>query len=165
MSLYLKLLESKVEELKSGKKPWALLEILIELDLNLVLDDSLFTSSIDKINFYRNIESITSLEELTSFEAEWTGTESPALNTLILLIRARILLAEHRVKSIKRILWDYVFVFEWANTDTIRRFIGKDTWGDFLVQSLERVKVTKSVYTSDLDFLQKLVYSLGYDNV
>ena len=68
MSLYFKLLESKIEELKSGSKKHALLDIGIELDLNLILEDALFTSDMDKLNFYRNIESIETLEELVEFE-------------------------------------------------------------------------------------------------
>ena len=68
MSLYFKLLESKIKELKSGSKKHTLLDISIELDLNLILEDALFTSDMDKLNFYRNIESIETLEELVEFE-------------------------------------------------------------------------------------------------
>jgi transcription-repair coupling factor (superfamily II helicase) len=68
MSLYFKLLENKVEELKTGEKRSSFLDIGIDLDISIVLDDSLFTSDIDKLNFYRNLESVESLAELDSFE-------------------------------------------------------------------------------------------------
>jgi transcription-repair coupling factor (superfamily II helicase) len=68
MSLYFKLLENKVEELRTGEKKSSFLDIGIDLDISIVLDDSLFTSDIDKLNFYRNLESVESLAELDSFE-------------------------------------------------------------------------------------------------
>jgi transcription-repair coupling factor (superfamily II helicase) len=68
MSLYFKLLENKVEELRTGEKKSSFLDIGIDLDISIVLDNSLFTSDIDKLNFYRNLESVESLAELDSFE-------------------------------------------------------------------------------------------------
>jgi transcription-repair coupling factor (superfamily II helicase) len=68
MSLYFKLLENKVEELRTGEKKSSFLDIGIDLDISIVLDNSLITSDIDKLNFYRNLESVESLAELDSFE-------------------------------------------------------------------------------------------------
>lgn len=163
MSLYFKLLESKIEELRSGTKRPTLLDIKIELDLNLVLEDTLFTSDMDKLNFYRNIESIQTLEELAEFEQNCADIDSVGFNTLILLVQARIYFSYHHIKSVKRIMGDYILNFEGATTQTIREFLETDKNGNFIVQSLERIKVDKNIYTSDLDFLHKLVYSLSYD--
>jgi transcription-repair coupling factor (superfamily II helicase) len=162
MSLYFKLLENKVEELRTGEKKSSFLDIGIDLNISIVLDDTLFTSDIDKLNFYRNLESVESLTELDSFEAAWSGDTSEALDRLFLILRARILLSKYRVTSIKRILWDFVFNFSWATTAIIREFLELDQDGNFLVQNLERVKTSQKNYTNDLDFLQKLVYSLEH---
>lgn len=104
MSLYFKLLENKVEELRTGEKKSSFLDIGIDLDISIVLDDALFTSDIDKLNFYRNLESVESLAELDSFETAWGGETNEALDRLFLILRARILLSKYRVTSIKRIL-------------------------------------------------------------
>ena len=104
MSLYFKLLENKVEELRTGEKKSSFLDIGIDLNISIVLDDALFTSDIDKLNFYRNLESVESLAELDSFESAWSGETSEALDRLFLLLRARILLSKYRVTSIKRVL-------------------------------------------------------------
>jgi transcription-repair coupling factor len=162
MSLYFKLLEDKVEELKTGKKIPSFLDITLDLDISIVLDDALFTSDTDKLNFYRNLESVESLQELDEFSGAWSSESSEALGRLFLLLRARILLSKYRVISIKRVLWDFVLNFSGATTAIIREFLEHDRDGNFLVQNLERIKTSQKNYSNDLDFLEKLVYSLEY---
>jgi hypothetical protein len=105
---------------------------------------------------------VESLAELDSFEWAWSAETSEALNRLFLLLRARILLSKYRITSIKRVLGDFVFNFSGATTAIIREFLELDQDGNFLVQNLERVKTSQKNYTNDLDFLQKLVYSLEH---
>lgn len=64
--------------------------------------------------------------------------------------------------AVKKVLKDYVFDFNGATTEDIRHFLEIDKSNEFLVQSLERVRVAQNAYTGDLDFLSKLVYSLEH---
>jgi transcription-repair coupling factor (superfamily II helicase) len=72
MSVYLKLLEDKVEELKYSQEMDTShseeirkkLDTTIDLNISAYLEDDFFDSDLDKLNFYREIESISSLEEL-----------------------------------------------------------------------------------------------------
>ena len=72
MSVYLKLLEDKVEELKysqeidtsHNEEIKKKLDTTIDLNISAYLEDDFFDSDLDKLNFYREIESISSLEEL-----------------------------------------------------------------------------------------------------
>jgi transcription-repair coupling factor (superfamily II helicase) len=163
VSLYLKLLENKIDELQSGKKTTSI-DVKIELDIEFVLPDSLFAGDVDKIQFYRSIESIEDIEDLESAEASFIRVhgENEAVRRLFLLLRARIYLARFSVSGVKKVLKDYVFEFSKQDTPIIRAFLEIDRAGDFLVQSLERVRVSQKLYTSDLDFLTKLVYSLEH---
>lgn len=68
LTLYFRMLEEKIAEIKDEKqkkKP-----VKIELELSYALDDSLFLSESDKLNFFREIENIETLEELDAMEEE-----------------------------------------------------------------------------------------------
>jgi transcription-repair coupling factor (superfamily II helicase) len=43
----------------------------IDLNLNIFIDDNLFNSELDKINFYREIEYINDFEELEKFKKDF----------------------------------------------------------------------------------------------
>jgi len=71
LTLYFRMLEEKVEELKNARKTrkWT----KIELELSYVIGDEYFNSEADKLSFYREIENIETLEELEEIEGElWT---------------------------------------------------------------------------------------------
>jgi transcription-repair coupling factor (superfamily II helicase) len=161
VSLYLKLLENKMQELQTGTVPHTT-DVKIELDVQFVLPDTLFNGDIDKIQFYRSLEGIDSVEDLESTRISITGThgENEDVERLFLLLKARILLSEYGIFHLKKVLRDYVFDFRGATTRDIRNFLAIDREGNFLVQNLDRVRVGQNIYAGDLDFLSKLVYSL-----
>lgn len=68
LTLYFRLLEERIAELKDEKKKRILTKI--ELDLSYVLPEKYFLSESDKLNFFREIENIESLEELETLEEE-----------------------------------------------------------------------------------------------
>ncbi len=131
----------------------------------MVISEEFFGSDQDKIQFYRSLESMRTIEELDeAVESFKTYHElDTRIETFFVLMRAKVYLSQYKVRSLKKIMKDYVFEFSRATTEDIRTFLELDRSGDFLVQSLERVKVTKSTYYSDLDFLTKLVYSCAHE--
>lgn len=161
VSLYLKLLENKMQELRSGSIQHTT-DIKIELDIQFVLPESLFNGDVDKIHFYRSLEGIDSIEDLESTENSLTQNHGKNENVerLFMILKARILLSKYGVFHLKKVLKDYVFDFRNATTQDIRNFLTIDQEGNFLVQNLERVRVSQNLYDSDLDFLSKLVYSI-----
>lgn len=161
VSLYLKLLENKMQELQTGTVQHTM-DIKIELDIQFVLPDTLFNGDVDKIHFYRSLEGIDNIEDLESSEASLVQAHGPNVDVerLFLLLKARILLSAYGVNHLKKVLKDYVFDFRGATTQDIRDFLEVDAEGNFLVQNLDRVRVAQNLYTGDLDFLSKLVYSL-----
>lgn len=162
VSLYLKLLENKMQELQTDTIQHTM-DIKIELDIQFVLPDTLFNGDIDKINFYRSLEGIDRIEDLKNTEASLTRThgQNTDVERLFLLLKVRIMLSKYGVCYLKKVLKDYVFDFRGATTQDIRNFLAIDQEGNFLVQNLDRVRVSQNLYSGDLDFLAKLVYSLG----
>jgi len=68
LTLYFRMLEEKISELKEEKKTrtWT----KIELELSYVIPDEYFSSDADKLSFYREIENIETLAELEEVEEE-----------------------------------------------------------------------------------------------
>lgn len=150
-----------MQELQTGTISHTL-DIKIELDIEFVLPESLFNGDVDKIQFYRSLESIESIEDLESTEMILTRNHGKNKNVerLFMMLKARILLSKYGVYHLKKVLKDYVFDFRNATTQDIRNFLEIDQEGNFLVQNLDRVRVAQNIYTSDLDFLSKLIYSI-----
>lgn len=69
------MLEEKIEYLKNAKKSriWT----KIELDIEILIDDTYFQSESDKLSFYREIENIETLEELDEVEADMVSKIEP----------------------------------------------------------------------------------------
>ena len=82
------MLESKVEELKNSlidtspsqsQKPLptspyqgrSRINTKIDLNISIFIDNSFFSSELDKINFYREIESLNSIEDLESIISDF----------------------------------------------------------------------------------------------
>ena len=68
LTLYFRMLEEKIEALKNAKQNRT--PTKIELELSYVIDESYFLSEQDKLQFYREIESIENLEELEEIEGQ-----------------------------------------------------------------------------------------------
>jgi len=68
LTLYFRLLEERIAELRDEKKKQILTKI--ELDLSYILPEKYFLSETDKLNFFREIENIETLEELDALEEE-----------------------------------------------------------------------------------------------
>ncbi|MDR2411351.1 MAG: hypothetical protein LBD88_01885 [Candidatus Peribacteria bacterium] len=78
----------------------------MDLNIEAYLPNDFFTSELDKLNFYREIESISNLEDLEnlmiSFEELNKDFEKSSYN-LFSLIKLKILASNYKIKSIKRV--------------------------------------------------------------
>ncbi len=68
------MLEEKIESIKNEKKSKK--PVKIELDIDVSLDPELFLSETDKLNFFREIENIESIEELDDMENDMQKNKS-----------------------------------------------------------------------------------------
>lgn len=160
LSLYFTLLEEKIEELRSGVVP-AKNNCKIELDISYFIEDSFFDSELDKIRFFRNIESIDTLEDLeyTHRTFEEANEELPeSFENLFLLLRARIVFRKFGVTSLGKIGSSYVFELDPATeVQTVRGFLELDTTGDFVLVSVHKIKVSVKEFKGDRDFLETIL--------
>ena len=160
LSLYFTLLEEKIEELKNGKKPEKN-DCKIELDISYFIDDDFFDSELDKIRFFRNIESIETLEDLEythqTFE-EANETLPEAFENLFLLLRSRIVFRKFGVVSLGKIGSSYVFEFDVSvGVPMVRKFLELDITGDFVLMNIHKIKVDVKKFRGDKDFLENLL--------
>lgn len=160
LSLYFTLLEEKIEELKNGSIP-AKNDCKIDLGISYFIEDGFFDSELDKIRFFRNIESVDTLEELEYAHKtfEEANEELPeSFENLFLLLRTRIVLRTFGVVSLGKIGSSYVFEFDPAvKVETVRRFLELDVTGDFVLVSLQKIKVSIKEFGGDKDFLETIL--------
>ncbi len=118
VSFYLKLLEEKIEELQSGKKVTTI-DTIIDLPITAYIPDGAFSSDVEKIHFYRELESVHDEEELTdiieALKSRIDITES-AIAHLFLLIRARLYCSSLGIRRVNIQLGKYTL--EWAREGT-----------------------------------------------
>ena len=150
ISFYLKLLEQRVEELQQGKKE-SPPECKIDLGISYFVEDSFFTSHIDKIHFYRHLESITDAQELEELYQNTTSEIKNIpieLQNLFLLSRARIWFRSCGITQIKTSLGNYVFLFTKDNPQSnLRTFLNADTDSHVVLISMQRAHIPKKAFT------------------
>jgi len=171
INVYLKLLEDKIEELKSQtsissslslEKKWNTKKISTTIDLNIsaYLWDDFFENELDKINFYREIESIWDLEELENLiydfsQFNWELKEEN--KNLFKLLEVKIVASNYKIKQIKRswVSYEIVFVPD-LKIEELKTFLDLDKEVKFIVNWLTSLKCPCSKFSSDLDFLNYL---------
>ncbi len=161
LPLYFRLLEEKVAELSSGKRKPP--ETKIELDFAYGIPDAFFDSEIDKLHFFRSLESVRDEDELDfARNGFFEGREKLPENVenLFLLVRARIRLSKLRVASLRKTGNSYVFEFaDGTDVGDLRKFLEIDRNGTFVFTGNGKIRVGTDEYSGDLDFLKKTVES------
>lgn len=161
LPLYFRLLEEKVAELSTGKKRAP--DTKIDLDFSYGIPDAFFDSEIDKLHFFRSLESVRDEKELDYSRdgfLEGRDTLPEGVENFFLLVRARIRLAKLKVATLRKMGNSYVFEFA-AGTEVadLRKFLEIDKDGTFVFTGNGKIRVETSEYSGDLDFLRKTVYS------
>jgi transcription-repair coupling factor (superfamily II helicase) len=102
ISLYFQLLEEKIESMKNGKKEQVACKI--DLDLSYVVEDDEFDSKMDKLSFFRDIESIETLEDLDITESTFSSIHmKESMSNLFLMMRISILLKQYNVIRLSKL--------------------------------------------------------------
>ncbi|MBP8016433.1 DEAD/DEAH box helicase, partial [Candidatus Gracilibacteria bacterium] len=159
LSLYFKLLEEKIEQLKSEKTKNNI-DCKIELDLSYYIPNEFFQNEIDKIHFFRNLESIETIEDLEfSYSTFIKGVDKvpEELDNLFLILKTKIKLAEYVITNLKKVLNNYVFEFD-KNTpvEKIREFLDLDKDKNFVIITIHKIKVETKFWKNDKEFLKSL---------
>ncbi len=163
ISLFLKLLEEKIESLKHGEekeKKWVKSQIDIPLDT--YISDEYFLTEGDKLQFYREIESIETLEDIEVLEQSmfWDDYECShtSLKNLFMLCRLQVLGVKYMLASVKKIGHNYSLEFHsWVTLERIKEFLALDREMYFQVVNIEKLRAPVKHFTSDILFIQYLL--------
>ena len=160
LSLYLQLLEHKIESLKSGQNR-QIPDCKIELDLSYYISDDFFASEVDKIAFFRNLESIESEEDLdyTHDTFRQGNDELPeAVENLFLLLKTRLRMRKYGVVTLKKMMTNYFFEFDKSvDVSRLRSFLELDRNGDFVIVTAHKIRVETRHWRSAKTFLKSLI--------
>ena len=162
VSFYLKLLEQKIEELQSGKKE-SKVDTTIDLPISAYIPDEAFSSDIEKIHFYRELESVRNEEELAEvIEPLKTRIDikQSAVDHLFLLIRARLRLSSLGVRRVFMQLGKYTL--EWGGEgektlEAMKQIIKEDTKKCAEVMSGKKITFSRKAFLNHGDFLRYFV--------
>lgn len=166
MTLYFRLLEERIAELRDEKKRRVLTKI--ELDISYILPEEYFLSEADKLNFFREIENLETLEELEEMEIEVqsekykvkSGNNTPdsSFSNLFLLIRTRLILSEYHVIKLSKIGMNYVFdLSDTSTVDDTKKFLERfDTEKRMVLLSTKKIRIEIKYWKRIEFFLQDI---------
>jgi transcription-repair coupling factor len=154
LTLYFRLLEERIAELREEKKKRLLTKI--ELDISYILPDEYFLSEADKLNFFREIESLETIEELDEMEGEINNS---AFANLFLLIRSRLILSDYGVVKLAKIGLNYVFDLEERTTvSDAKRFLDRfDRSNDMILLSVRKIRIEAKHWKTVEKFLENII--------
>ncbi len=192
LNLFLTMLEEKVEEMKKMEiKPKGtnekeekkveekIIPAIIDLNIGAFIPDDFFGSSLDKINFYREIESVNSLEDLKDIIKDFKDLNNDfplETNNLFLLLKLRLKAGKYNISAIKKVGINYQVEF-WnplsqpfpprekgvKNNDNkekeikiLKKFLDLDKKVKFSVLDTKTLRSSVKKYSWDLAFLNYL---------
>jgi transcription-repair coupling factor (superfamily II helicase) len=107
------MLENKIEELKverqlssDNEKSLKRINTSIDLNVDAYIPEEFFTSDLDKINFYREIESIRELDDLNNLITDFKEINPnipESTENLFNLIKIKILSSEYKINSLRKV--------------------------------------------------------------
>jgi len=102
------MLEEKIEELRKnpGKKQVDKLDTKIDLQISAFIPDTYFNSETDKLNFYREVESLKNLSDLKTMVQDFKNINpvfSVEIENLFMMLEAKLKAKKYLISSIKRI--------------------------------------------------------------
>ena len=176
ITLYLKMIEEKINELKSNSvekhnsKDVTLQDICknkintkIDLQINASIPDNYFDSDLDKINFYREVETINNLENLEElildFKQENNVLEFPEeMQNFFNLLKVKLKAWEKYIEHIKKVWINYQLDFHSTTTlEILRKFLDLDKEVKFAVITPQRLRTKVKDFKNAENFLEYLL--------
>lgn len=158
ISLYFQLLEEKIETIKNGKKEEN--QCKIDLELSYVIEESEFDSEMDKLSFFRDIESIETLEDLDIAESTFAqSTMNESMSNLFLMMRVAIILKAYNVSRVSKLWNSYHFDFlEDTSPQILRNFLERfDRWHEMIISSVRKIKIETKHWKDVRSFLLSII--------
>ena len=168
INLYLEMLENKIEELKNkisivenSNQSVNKINTSIELNIWAYIDNSYFTSELDKINFYREIESLNNLNDLENIIDDFKSINSDIPKETINffnLLKLKLYASKYKIISIKKIWINYQLDFDKdLKVEELKEFLNLDKEVVFIVININRLRCQIKKFANEEKFLQYLL--------
>lgn len=122
------------------------------------IDDSYFLSESDKLNFYREIESLNTREDLHSLKESFFHNISDipeSAKNLFLLLETQIVAQTYNISSITRIGTNYqIEFFPDTSLETLKSFLSLDIDTRFQVISATKMRTAIKGFENDRIFIE-----------
>lgn len=162
--LFIEMLEDKIEELKHE---WVAHtshkgnDVSIDLWISAYIQDDAFSWETDKLNFYREIESIDTLDALEDLKKEFysVSSETPVeTENLFNILTLKIKCIDYKIRSIKKVWINYEINFKNnISVEDLKSFLKLDKDVLFHIVSLDKIRTPKKSFSSDSEFLEYLL--------
>ena len=150
------MLEEKITELQSGKKKQPVCRI--DLAMSYFIPDSFFDSDMDKIHFFRLMESIENEDDLNYSYEELTLEHEKIpqeVETFYLLLRAKLYFQKLGIIEVKKSLGKYIFTFgAQVKKEQVAKFLDTDTQRHVVLISMQKSQIPVSAFPDDQSMLQ-----------
>ncbi len=169
ISLFLEMLEDKIEELKISRNIISEEEVslkrvdtIIDLNIEAYISDNYFSSELDKLNFYREIESIRDLNDLENLIDDFKDVSwdfDKATKNLFDIIRLKLQANKFKIKSIKKLWINYqIDFFSEINLDDIKKFLSLDTKLNFSYVDTTKLRSNIKNFANEENLLEYLLF-------
>lgn len=163
VNLFIKMLEEKVEELKENSQQTIRDNIDISVDLKIwaSIPIEYFSSESDKLNFYREIESLDNLDDLDELTLSFKKVNpnfTPEVENLFDIIKLKIKAKKYYIQSIKRVWINYQVEFNKnIKLENLKGFLKLDKEVNFAVVSINKIRASVKNFANDKKFLQYML--------
>lgn len=170
INLYLEMLENKIEELKrtgpedikntspSNWIPHKRINTSVDLQIWAFIDNDFFDSELDKINFYREIESLEDIQDLENIISDFKEINpniSQETQNFFDLLEIKLKAPNYKITSIRKLWINYQIDFvEDIKLDELKWFLKLDNEVKFEVNKLHRLRASVKKFKNEYDFLQ-----------
>lgn len=167
VNLFLEMLENKIEELKNkiensnNNEKNNIKNCSIDLNIWAYIDNKYFTWELDKINFYREIESLDNIDDLENIidDFKQINKELPkTTNNFFNLLKIKLKAQKYKITSIKKIWINYQIEFD-KNIDLneLKAFLELDKKINFSVVNLTKLRSSNKNFENEEKFIQYLL--------
>jgi transcription-repair coupling factor (superfamily II helicase) len=179
INLYLKIIEEKILELQN-KSPLSIfpkgkeviinkVDTKIDIDLEVFIPDDFFGSELDKINFYREVELISSIEELQYIKTDLLGSNTKTfdmVNNLFNLLELKIRAKNFFITYIKKVWINYQIDFH-KNTKSkeLKKLLDLDKQVKFKVISAIRLRSEVKNFANNKKFIEYMLSLFKWQNL
>lgn len=162
------MLEKKIQELRTG---WVshgntTENISIDLQIPAYIPDSYFNGESDKLNFYREIEAVETLEDVKSILSgfkELNPHLEPEVKNLFAVLQLKIYAKTNKITNVKKVWINYQIDFQKdIHIDELKKFLALDKEIKFQVVSIDKLRAAKKEFKDDADFMQYLLAMLEW---